>query len=186
MTQSSSLITARRVSYALLFLSFTCAISCTANVPTLEWDPNPEPYIAGYNVYTGEMSRNYTRVIDVGMQTSLPLTNLNAGVTYFFAVTAYDAERLESPFSDEVLYTPAVDGASAVVLPCTFSYSREAQTVRFSGYAGQQCRIVASFDLLEWDEVSVVTLPDSGFGEYQDTAANIPTMRFYRVIASAP
>jgi hypothetical protein len=170
----------------LLLVSLNCTISCLADVPSLEWDPNPEPYIAGYNVYAGENTRNYTRVVDVGLQTSLPLTNLHVGVTYFFAVTAYDADRFESPFSDEILYTPAVDATNTMALPCTFSYSREAQIIRFGGSAGQQCRVVASSDLIEWDEVSVITLPDNGVGEYEESAADSPAMRFYRVIASTP
>src|SRR5688572_33479628 len=100
----------------------------TETNPTLEWDPNPEATIAGYNVYIGSSSRNYSRVIDVGLQTSIPLTNLTQGITSFFAVTAYDTERLESPFSDEVFYTPPVDGVSATVLPCTLTLANGAKT----------------------------------------------------------
>ncbi len=164
--------------------SFTYAMNGNPTVPSLEWDPNPEPYIAGYNVYSGETSRNYTRFFDVGPQTSFPLTNLNAGTTYFLAVTAYDENRLESQFSDEILYTPPVDGTIAVLLPSAFAVSSGTGTLRFSGRPGQQCRVVASSDLQHWEEVHLVTLTNSVPIEYRETDAAEQPMRFYRVVST--
>ncbi len=189
MNQNSCTLSLRLAMRVAFAFSFTYALCGTPNAPSLEWDPNPEPSIGGYNVYSGEASRyysRYTRVIDVGSQTSLLLTNLNAGVTYFFAVTAYDAGRVESPFSDEISYTPRVDGESATVLPCTFSFSRETQTIRFSGHPGQQCRVVASSNLREWEQIYFIALTDSAFVEYTETVADVKPIRFYRVVASPP
>jgi len=72
---------------------------------TLTWKPSPDPAIAGYNLYEGVTSANYTNTIDVGNATSATVSNLVNGVTYFFAVTAYAPNRQESGFSDEVSYT---------------------------------------------------------------------------------
>ena len=77
---------------------------------TLAWDSNAEPDLAGYIVYYGTASRNYPNSVDVGMVNSHEVTNLMAGQTYYFAVTAYDSQRNESAFSNEIPHSiPAVD-----------------------------------------------------------------------------
>jgi len=72
---------------------------------TLTWDPNPELDIAGYRIYQGGGSRNYTNTLDSGLSTTNTVTGLVDGVTYFFAVTAYNTSGLESDFSNEITYT---------------------------------------------------------------------------------
>lgn len=69
---------------------------------TLAWDANPETDIVGYIVYYGSASRNYTNAVNVGNVTTNMVIGLVDGVTYFFAVTAYNTNGLESDFSDEV------------------------------------------------------------------------------------
>lgn len=71
---------------------------------TLAWDQNPETDIGGYIVYYGVSSRNYTNAVNVGNVTTNTVASLVDGVTYFFAVTAYNTNGLESDFSDEVSY----------------------------------------------------------------------------------
>lgn len=73
-----------------------------AESATVSWDPNTESDLAGYKIYYGVNSHNYDNVIDVGNVTSFTVTGLTAGVTYYFAVTAYDFSNNESGFSAEV------------------------------------------------------------------------------------
>jgi hypothetical protein len=73
---------------------------------TLVWDPSVETNLAGYKVYAGTTSRQYSSVINVGNTTQYRLTNAVQGTTYFFALTAYNTAGLESDFSAEVSYTP--------------------------------------------------------------------------------
>ncbi len=68
----------------------------------LTWDANTEADLAGYRVYYGTSSRNYTQVIDVGKVTSYTLNQLQENQPYFFAVTAYDTAGNESGYSNEV------------------------------------------------------------------------------------
>ena len=90
----------------LLFpLLFLFALSQSyAMVVTLQWDPNTEPDLAGYMVYynTGSSGPPYDSTVDVGNVTTYPLHGLTDGVTYFFVVSAYDTEGLESDYSNEV------------------------------------------------------------------------------------
>jgi hypothetical protein len=71
---------------------------------TLTWDPSPDPAIAGY-IYEVIASGAYTNVIDVGTATIASVSNLSNGVTYFFAVLAYDTNGPLSDFSDAISYT---------------------------------------------------------------------------------
>jgi hypothetical protein len=75
------------------------------NSVTLAWDPSPSGEIAGYRVYEGTASQDYTTVIDVGNVTTKTVTDLVSGTTYFFAFTAYDIFDQESGFSTEISYT---------------------------------------------------------------------------------
>jgi hypothetical protein len=73
---------------------------------TLAWDLNGEPDLAGYKLYLGNQSRNYTQVIDLGRTTQYTLRNLLDGTIYYFTLTAYNLKGLESSFSNEVRYPP--------------------------------------------------------------------------------
>jgi PKD repeat protein len=78
-----------------------------AGTVSLAWDPNSEADLAGYKVHFGASSRTYTQTIDVGNRTTVILSTLLDGQTYFFAVTAYDIFANESGFSSEVSATVA-------------------------------------------------------------------------------
>jgi len=64
----------------------------------------------GYNVYIGTSSGTYPFVVDVGNVLTYTVPDLTEGVTYYFALTAYDTSRNESPFSDEVHKTITTTG----------------------------------------------------------------------------
>jgi hypothetical protein len=70
----------------------------------LAWDSNDDPGLAGYIVYYGTQSRYYDYDVDVGNYNSVTISGLVEDVTYYFAVTAYDAEGNESGFSQEILF----------------------------------------------------------------------------------
>ena len=80
--------------------------SLTGSV-TLRWPKNTETDLAGYKVYYGVSPSVYSVVVNVNL-TSTPnnpqyiVTNLSNAVTYYFAVSAYDALNNEAPLSDEV------------------------------------------------------------------------------------
>ncbi|MGD9081295.1 MAG: fibronectin type III domain-containing protein [Desulfobacterales bacterium] len=71
----------------------------------LEWDPNTEPELAGYKVYWGTSSGNYTSNMDVGNTTTCTISELDEGKTYYFVVTAYDDNNNESGYSNQISYT---------------------------------------------------------------------------------
>ena len=72
---------------------------------TLTWDPNTEADLGGYRIYWGASSRAYTNLLDSGRLTTNKVANLLDGRTYYFAVTAYNTNGLESDYSNEVVIT---------------------------------------------------------------------------------
>jgi hypothetical protein len=72
------------------------------------WQPSPDDFVVGYNVYTGINSHQYTNKQPVGNQTMAQLP-VGAG-TIYVAVSAYTAEGIESALSDELIVsTPSQD-----------------------------------------------------------------------------
>jgi hypothetical protein len=95
-----------------LLLGLAMSFSAAAQTPTrdftvtLEWDPNPEPDIAGYNIYARPLGGEYlmpTLVVTNGVRGNITL--LAPGSTWFFVATAYNTSGLESDFSIEVSVT---------------------------------------------------------------------------------
>jgi hypothetical protein len=86
----------------------------------LEWDRNAETNVAGYRAYYGRASRGYSAAVDAGNQVTASVDGLIPGKTYYFAVTAYTADGLESDFSDEVSYSVPT---AAVGSPCVGCFS---------------------------------------------------------------
>ena len=80
---------------------------------TLSWSPSPDATVIGYNLYYGDMAGTQTNKWDVGPALTATLPNLQAGVTYFFFATAYDAAGVESEPSNFITHTPD-SGATTV------------------------------------------------------------------------
>jgi hypothetical protein len=68
--------------------------------PTLNSDGSNLNDLAGYKIYYGTSSNNYTQSIDVGNITSAVISSLSPG-TWCFATTAYDTAGNESGYSNE-------------------------------------------------------------------------------------
>jgi len=88
-----------------LVLSLSPLLAYSADV-TLAWDANTEPELAGYRIYWGVSSREYSNSVDIGNTTQHTFTGLTKGTTYYAAVTAYDASNNESDYSEEVIHIP--------------------------------------------------------------------------------
>src|SRR5437867_4474089 len=125
---------------SLLFTFFTATLTWSASAAsvTLVWNASPGTNIAGYNVYYGVASRTYTNKVNVGNATNATVSGLIEGTTYYFAVTAYDSNGLESDYSNEMSYTVPVNPGNQVptILPIgsiTINEDAPLQTVNLSG-----------------------------------------------------
>ena len=71
---------------------------------TLSWSANAENDLAGYKIYFGTSSGNYTSPGSptvIGKVSTYTLTGLQRNTTYFFALSAYDNAGNESALSAE-------------------------------------------------------------------------------------
>jgi Purple acid Phosphatase, N-terminal domain/IPT/TIG domain/Fibronectin type III domain len=105
-----------RVFLALLFSIGASHHLAFAGSLLISWDSVGDSRVAGYKVKYGTASQSYTGAVDAGLSTSQLLPNLVEGTTYYFAVVAYDAARVEGAPSLEasgvVLETATVAAAS--------------------------------------------------------------------------
>ena len=86
--------------FSALFLFHIPAVA--SDQVTLTWDQGSESDLAGYKVYFGTSSGTYSLPTDVGLTNQHTVPNLTEGMTYYFAVTAYDTAGNESLPSNEV------------------------------------------------------------------------------------
>lgn len=95
------------------------AVAWGAEVPrlTLAWNRNPEPDVVGYRLYYGFAPREYVWTNDVpGQATTATVALPLGGVTYHFAVTAYNDQGIESEYSDEIVHEAPTDGRPVDVI----------------------------------------------------------------------
>src|SRR5262249_32768130 len=81
----------------------TAALSWTA--PTQNTDGSALTNLAGYKVYWGPSSRNYTQNASVNGASATSFTASLTPGTWFFATTAFDSTGAESAKSNEVSKT---------------------------------------------------------------------------------
>jgi hypothetical protein len=87
-----------------------------------------ESDIAGYTLYYGTASRNYSFSTNTGNVTNFTI-DLPKGETYFFAVTAYNNLALESDFSPEISYSlPLSNSPPVLLVPTTIAASQNSAT----------------------------------------------------------
>jgi len=155
---------------------FVCNLAkAKANV-SLNWDANPDPSVAGYKVYYGGASGNYTNVINAGNTTGAAVSGLVEGQTYYFAVTAYTYDGLESNFSDESAFL-----APGLVTLTPGATPDAPIQIRFPTAVGHSYDLQESTDLKNW----VTVWQTEGFAndwvEF-DGPVNPSGALFYRVM----
>jgi hypothetical protein len=145
---------------------------------TVAWTPNPEPDIAGYKVYVGTNAGRYSTVLDAGKGTNQMITNLAAGWTYYFAVTAYNTSGLESDLSSEVSYTAPVPSPELIFTPL----GNGSFNLQFEGVPGVAYWIEYTTNLTSttWQRLTTLTANSQGLAQLTDTPAD--GRRFYRAV----
>ena len=109
----------------LLFVGLLSQAQAASSVTSGLESSSAAPDIAGYRLYYGTSSGNYSQVIDVGNTTVATISNLAPGQTYFLAVTAYNTAGLESAPSNQVSFTtsgtPTTPSGTNTIAPAAFN-----------------------------------------------------------------
>jgi hypothetical protein len=104
----------------------------------LTWKPSPNPNVAGYQIYYGPASRNYTNSSLFGKVTKGTIAGLLEGATYYFSAKTKNSAGVESAFSNEASYAVP---ATALNIPPTLqpianvviNRNATAQTISLTG-----------------------------------------------------
>ena len=109
--------------------------------------------MAGYDIYYGTTSGNYTDVISVGNVTNVTINDLEPGVTYYFSATSLDAAGDQSAYSNEATFAAYNTTASGNLNLATMPASLANDLIFFSLAAGAPAAagINPSTGLLSWD-----------------------------------
>jgi hypothetical protein len=91
------------VTTAAIFTNETAVLSAAAlHSVSLRWNASDSPNLSYYNLYRGTISGGpYPVVTAVGLMTTFTDSNVQAGQTYYYVVTAVDATGAESAYSNE-------------------------------------------------------------------------------------
>ena len=89
---------------------------------TVRWNPNNEPDLAGYVLYSsqGAPGEPYDYVATYPLDSINPakpscrILKMQRHVPYYFVVTAYNTNNIESGYSNEIDVTPASSGPTVV------------------------------------------------------------------------
>jgi hypothetical protein len=86
------------------------------NYVELFWNNNPEPDLAGYNVYVGTVPEGRFDLIGTVGMAYFHDTGATNGLGYYYAVTAFDHSGNESALTPSLAYeVPRPDGVGAVL-----------------------------------------------------------------------
>jgi hypothetical protein len=164
----------------LLAACLTASAGTAQQTVSLAWNPDADPATAGYILYSGPASGNYSSRTNVGMSTSATFGGLTAGMTNYFAVTAYNSAGVEGPLSSEISYL--VPGAIHLTGQSK-SGKGVAVNMQFSVAAGHWYQVQASTDLKNWTVIGqTATMSSNGWYIFQDTQSPPMPKRLYRLV----
>ena len=153
----------------------------TLSSVTLAWNPSSDPSVAGYIIYEGVVSQNYTNSFDVGNTTTATISQLVPGTTYYFAVAAYDTNHVQSLLSSEISYLVPSNRAN---LQITMTANSQ-PLLTGNAPAGYTYTVQASHDLTTWTNIGSITADSSGSLQFTDTNA-VGRLNFYRLLQASP
>jgi hypothetical protein len=172
--------------YALCVMAilYMASAHTYAGQASLQWDYTASG-AAGFVLYCGTSSGNYTTRIDVGNTTSYTISNLTNGATYFCAVTAYDSAKHESLYSSQIQFTVPNSTPTAPLAPngVTVSNGTSASsvTVNWTASSGATSYSVLRSTTLGSNGSSVAVTSSVSF---IDTSITPGVLYFYSVVAS--
>ena len=181
----NSTIRRKNFSTALLIMGASCCGALGSQSVSLAWDASTGTSVAGYVVKYGAASGVYTNSLNVGNQLTATISGLQDSATYYFAVTARDANGLESVPSNEISYeVPIQFHITAPGLKMSMgSQGGDPVQFRFLSSANQTYELQATEDLQNWTTIWYsLPQPMSQLLEYADREKTESGKRFYRLV----
>ncbi len=150
--------------FLLLIIILSLLAPCAhAGDVTVAWDRNTDVQVVGYKVYYGTSSGQYTASADAGNATSLAISGLTAGTTYYFAATDYDSNGNESAFSNEITYAvPSVPSSPSSAGGGSSGGGCFIATAAFGSYRAPEVILLQKFR----DRILLTNLPGRLFVDF--------------------
>lgn len=162
---------------AIALLLTLLAYPASAGQASLSWNASASTSVAGCKIHYGTASASYSSHVDVGNVQSATVSNLNAGGTYYFAVTAYNSAG-ERGYSNEATTTIPVVVAAPVA---AFTASPLAGTAPLTtAFASTSTGTITGY-LWEFGDGTTSTLPAPGSHNY----GNVGTYSVKLTVSSA-
>jgi hypothetical protein len=145
---------------------------------SLCWNASTCTNVAGYNIYLGTNSGTYIAEISVGNVTNASISNLTAGVVYYFAATTLNSRGDESSLSNQ----------TAFLVPGILTLYRGAgagcpMVLNFPVEPAHSYEIQATTNFLSWNTIGQTGLVTSNaWYQFTDTSASSYSSRFYRLV----
>lgn len=137
----------------LLFLSSCLVMQAHSETVSLAWNASPDTNVVGYSVYYGYKTGDYSTNVNVGQETNWTFLQLTKGSNYFFVVTAYNMDGVESLPSNEVIYQPVTTSPQIVVTsPCNISINAPSWSTSAAG--GARSVILTDSSACSWTNFS--------------------------------
>ncbi|HUB88034.1 MAG TPA: fibronectin type III domain-containing protein [Verrucomicrobiae bacterium] len=157
---------------------FVRLFSARATVTALGWTASTDTNVVSYNIYYGTASGNYTTKVAVGTVTNVVISNLTAGVTYYFAATTLDASGRESSFSNETSYL-----APGLLVFSRGTVAGGAATINFPVEPAHWYEVQATTNFQNWTTIGQTGAATSNaWTQFTDLAASAYPSRFYRLV----
>ena len=136
---------------------------------TFSWLPNGEDDLAGYKIYYGTVSQEYTTVVDVGNpdpndgRVTFSLDCSGAGLTYYITATAYNESGLESDYCPEVVWQcPVIEPEN---------HAPVASVVSLAGVEDKSCSGMLAASDADGDALTYSLVNDASLGTVTITDA---------------
>ncbi len=158
-------------------LLFASATAWSGPRITLSWYSDPASGAVGHRILCGFREFDYPYVFDVGDVTRATITLPDGGSEYHLAVIAYNAEGVESPPSEEVIYVPP---GPPRLQP---EKSSNQFTVRWNSIPGTGYRVLYKPELTanEWNPVSKIIVADATQTEWSTAFNTAAPSAFFKV-----
>lgn len=170
------------------------ATSTGDNFIEVFWNPSPEPDVAGYNVFVSATYEGPYKLIGSTPKTSFVDNGAVNGVTYYYAVTAYDFDGNESDLSKDAAYdVPRPEGYNVILtdyntIPasagfdfagdCVVPYDASNSDMYFDNYGGTlYMDVYMDTDIEDMGPTNsildVTVAPSSGWSSTQDAVLEV-------------
>jgi hypothetical protein len=159
-------------------LSVLSAAAAQSSV-NLDWAASPSSGVSAYHLYYGTVSQSYSNMVSLSSVTNTTVSDLSRGVTYYFAVTAYDATTgLESSFSNEASYTPGVGESNPTL---QFSLTGGKAVLTCTGLPGTNYNVLSSKNLTNWSVIGSVVAGTNGAFQFTDPSKPTNRLCLYKL-----